>query len=106
MVPASYDTGFVSSAPSVCGLYKRRGGAGERGAATRERGQRDQAVKSEKVRRHESIREYKDVDRPLVLITQEQQNKNKNKNSKRRRRKRKGKRSCWRWKKRRRKTRR
>ena len=28
---------------------------------------------SEEVRRHESIREYKDVDRPLVLITQEQQ---------------------------------
>ena len=59
----------------------------ERRAASTESSQRDQDVKSEEVRRHESIREYKDVDRPLVLITQEQQNKNKNKNSKRRRRK-------------------
>ena len=39
-------------------------------------------MKREEVRRHESIREYKDVDRPLVLITQEQQNKKKTKTAK------------------------
>ena len=34
------------------------GGAGEKRAASRESGRRDQEVQSEEVRRHESIREY------------------------------------------------
>ena len=53
----------------------------ERRAASTESSKRDQDVKSEEVRRHESIREYKDVDRPLVLITQEQILKDKEINS-------------------------